>query len=138
MIDFKKKYCSGPWDVPPSEEHPHFSRSICEAHWIESPNEHESHPGESLVTRSHEVILRWAEERSAVPATIPGTEHNGHLGVLRFDFPDYEGQTLQHVTWEEWFKAFDERQLVMVFQEHMRNGRRSNFFKFNSPFREHE
>lgn len=138
MTDFKEEYCGTPSGKEPSEKRPRLPRSVCEAHWINSPNEHESHPGESLVTRNHEVIRKWAEERAAVPATVPGTEHDGHLGVLRFDFPGYTGRTLEHVTWDQWFNTMDERKLVMIYQEHMRNGRLSNFFHFNSPFREHD
>lgn len=108
------------------------------AKWISSPNEHEDHPGQSLATRSHEVIRKWAEERNATPATIPGRRYDGRPGVLRFDFPGYGGRTLEHVRWEEWFRTFDERNLVFVFQEHMRAGNMSNFFKMDSPFREHE
>ncbi|HLH71809.1 MAG TPA: hypothetical protein VKX96_00895 [Chloroflexota bacterium] len=122
----------------PSRQHPEFPLSVTEGHWINSPNEHESHPGQSLVTRNHEVIRQWADKRNAVPATVPGTEHDGHLGVLRFDFPGYGGRTLEHVTWDQWFKTFDDRHLVMIYQEHMRNGRMSNFFHLNSPWREHQ
>lgn len=122
----------------PSEQHPEFPHAITEGHWINSPNEHEAHPGQSLVTRSHDVIRHWADQRSAIPATVPGTEHDGHLGVLRFDFPAYGGRTLEHVTWGQWFNTFDDRHLVMIYQEHMRNGRQSNFFHLNSPWREHE
>lgn len=122
----------------PSQQHPEFPHSVIEGHWINNPSEHEAHPGQSLVTRSHDVIRQWADQRNAIPATVPGTEHAGHLGVLRFDFPGYGGQALEHVTWQQWFSAFDDRKLVMIFQEHMRNGRMSNFFHMNSPFREHD
>jgi hypothetical protein len=106
--------------------------------WISSLDQHEDHPGQSLATRSHEVIKAWAEARRAVPATVPGTEYDGRLGVLRFDFPGYGGESLEEVSWEEWFKTFDERELVFIFQEHLKNGNPSNFFQLNSPFREHE
>ncbi len=138
MTDFKEEYCRAPSGKGPSERNPRLPRSVCEAHWINAPGEHERHPGESLVTRNHEVIRQWAEARAAVPATVPGTEHDGHLGVLRFDFPGYNGRTLEHVTWDEWFDTLDTRKLVMIYQEHTRNGRLSNFFHFNSPFRESE
>ncbi|MBX6341750.1 MAG: hypothetical protein IRY97_04775 [Thermomicrobiaceae bacterium] len=101
-----------------------------------SPDEHEDHPGQTLATRSHEVIKRWAEERNATPATVPGTEHGNRPGVLRFDFPGYGGQELQHISWDDWFTTFDERNLVFLFQEHMKNGNQSNFFRFDSPERE--
>lgn len=104
--------------------------------WIGSPNEHEVHPGKSLATRNHEVIKKWAEERQATPSTIPGTEHASHLGVLRFNFPGFGGRELQEVSWDEWFRAFDERKLVFLFQEHRSDGKQSNFFKFDSPLRE--
>jgi hypothetical protein len=103
---------------------------------IKSPEEHEDRPGQTLVTRDHDVIRRWAEERGATPATVPGTEHDGHPGVLRFDFPGYGGQDLQHISWEDWFRAFDARRLRFIFQEHTKDGTPSNFFRTESPDRE--
>lgn len=114
------------------------SKSLRYAHWINSPEEHESHHGESLATKNHEVIKRWAEARKATPATVPGTEHEGRPGVLRFDFPGFGGQELQHISWEEWFKTFDARDLAFVFQETLKDGRQSNFFHLDSPHREHD
>ncbi|WP_263008713.1 hypothetical protein [Nonomuraea phyllanthi] len=35
------------------------------------------------------MIRQWAGERDASPATVEGTEHGDHLGVLRLDFPGY-------------------------------------------------
>jgi hypothetical protein len=89
-----------------------------------------------MTTSSHDVIRRWAEERQAQPATVPGTEHDGHPGVLAFDFPGYGGERLQPISWEEWFRTFDERNLVFVFQEHLKAGRPSNHFHLDSPERE--
>lgn len=108
------------------------------AKWINNVNEHEDHPGQALATRNHEVIKGWAEGREAKPATIPGTEHDSRLGVLRFNFPGFTDGRLKEVDWNEWFESFDERQLVFLFQEHLRNGHVSNFFKLDSPFREHD
>ncbi|MGH2459297.1 MAG: hypothetical protein ACRDIY_10580 [Chloroflexota bacterium] len=135
---FKEEYCGNRSEQGPSKAHPRFPRSVCETRWITSPSEHESHPGQSLVTRDHAVIRQWAEERNAVPATVPGTRHDGHLGVLRFDVPGYGRRTLEHVTWDQWFNTLDDRKLVMIYQERMENGQRSNFSHFNSPDREHQ
>ena len=96
----------------------------------------ENKPGATLLTRNHRVIQHWAEERGAIPSTVPGTEHDGHLGVLRFDFPGYGGRALAHVSWEDWFRAFDERHLAFIFQETRTDGTPSNFFRFDSPERE--
>jgi hypothetical protein len=113
-----------------------LSRTTLRAKWIESPDEHEDYPGQTLATRNHDVIRRWAEERQAQPATVPGTEHDGRPGVLTFDFPGYGGERLKHVSWDEWFRTFDERNLVYLFQERLNNGRPSNHFHFDSPERE--
>ena len=103
------------------------------ARWIHSPDEHEEHAGQSLVTRSHEVIRAWAEARGATPATVPGTEHDDRAGVLRFDFPDYGGDDLQSIDWDAWFEPFDDRDLVFLFQEHKSDGSTSNFFRLDNP-----
>ena len=115
-----------------------LSRTTLRARWIDSPEDHEEHPGQSLATRHHEVIKTWAEERGGHPATVPGTEHQGRPGVLRFDFPGYGGRALEIISWDEWFKSFDERDLVFVFQEQKANGRQSNFFMLDNPEREHD
>ena len=113
-----------------------LSDSTKRAQWIDSTDEHEDHPGATLATRDHDVIKQWAEERKAVPSTVPGTEHGDHLGVLRFNFPGYGGDNLQEVSWDEWFRTFDDRKLVFLYQEHKSDGNQSNFFRFDSPFRE--
>ncbi|RPJ74631.1 MAG: hypothetical protein EHM24_05735 [Acidobacteria bacterium] len=104
--------------------------------WVESPDQHAERPGQTLATRNHEVIKAWAEERGAVPATVPGTEHDGRPGVLRFDFPNFGGGRLRQVDWDEWFETFDTRNLVFLFQEQMKDGRQSNFFRLDNPERE--
>jgi hypothetical protein len=106
------------------------------ARWIESDDDHPDHNGQTLVTRNHDVIMHWAEARRAKPATIAGTEHEGLLGVLRFDFPGYaEGGQLATVKWGRWLDTFDARDLVMIFQENKSNGTQSNFVRFASPRR---
>lgn len=115
---------------------PASSSSLKHAQEITSPQDEPERPGRSLVTTSHEVIRRWAEERNATPATVPGTEHGGHLGVLRFDFPGYGGQELRHVGWDEWFATFDARRLNFVYQEQRKDGAQSNFFRLENPNRE--
>lgn len=119
------------------EEHAdELSKTTLRAKWIHGENEHADRPGQSLATRDHTVIQRWTAERKAEPATVPGTEHEGRPGVLRFDFPGYGGRSLQHIPWEDWFASFDGRNLVFVFQEQKRDGSQSNFFILDNPERE--
>lgn len=113
-----------------------LSKTTLRAKWVHSPDEHEDRPGQTLATRSHEVIRHWAEERGARPATVAGSEHDGRPGVLAFDFPGYGGRQLKKISWDDWFRSFDERQLVFLFQEHTRDGKQSNFFRLDNPKRE--
>ena len=84
-----------------AEDSDELSKTTQQAKWIHLVSQHEDHPGQTLATREHAVIQHWAAERQAEPATVPGTEHGDHLGVLRFDFPGYGGQDLKRVSWEE-------------------------------------
>jgi len=113
-----------------------LTRAARYARWIQNTGEHEEYPGQSLATRSHLVIVTWASRRKAAPATAPGTRHDGRAGVLRFDFPGYGGRELEHISWGDWFKSFDQRDLTFLLQEHLKSGRQSNFFKLDNPRRE--
>ncbi|GAA3724538.1 hypothetical protein HDA32_002937 [Spinactinospora alkalitolerans] len=103
---------------------------------VDSPDQHEERAGKSLITTDHDVIRQWAEERGASPATVPGSEYDGRPGRLLFDFPGYGGEELVHITWEEWFDAFDERRLNFIYQEHKKDGQTSNFFQLENPGRD--
>jgi hypothetical protein len=101
---------------------------------IDAVDQHEDRPGQTLVARNHDVIRDWAEERRAQPATVKGSRHDDHVGVLLFDFPGYaEAGNLEHISWDEWFKAFDERKLESIYQEHLADGRMSNFHRLENP-----
>jgi Rho termination factor, N-terminal domain len=111
------------------------SRSLQYAQEVTSLDDDPERAGRSLATTSHEVIRRWAEDRGGVPATVDGTEHGDHLGVLRFDFGG-ENENLRRVSWEEWFDTFDARKLNFLYQEERKDGDQSNFFRLESPDRE--
>jgi hypothetical protein len=111
------------------------SRSLKYSQEITSLDDDPERQGRSLATTSHEVIRRWAEDRDAVPATVEGTEHGDHLGVLRFDFGG-DSENLRHVSWDEWFATFDVRELNFIYQEERKDGNQSNFFRLESPHRE--
>lgn len=87
----------------------------------------------SQVTSDHKQIRSWAEERGASPACVRGTGGKGDIGILRLDFPGYSGEDkLEHISWDEWFEKFDERELALLYQEETAAGERSNFNKLVS------
>lgn len=113
------------------------SRSLKYAQAIDSTEDKPERPGRSLVTTDHKVIRKWAEARDGIPSTVEGTKRRETLAVLRFDFPlGGRGGGLRHVSWDEWFEAFDRRQLNFIYQEQMSDGRQSNFFRLENPGRE--
>jgi hypothetical protein len=112
------------------------SRSLQYSQEVTSLDEDPERAGRSLATTSrHEVIRKWAEDRNGVPATVEGTEHGDHLGVLRFDFGG-NSENLRKVSWDEWFETFDARRLNFIYQEQRKDGNQSNFFRLESPDRE--
>lgn len=85
---------------------------------------------QSRTTTDHNEIRRWAEARGAHPACVKGTGGAKDVGMIRLDFPGYSGgDSLQAISWDDWFRAFDENNLALVYQETTSDGERSNFNK---------
>jgi hypothetical protein len=89
--------------------------------------------GSSKTTTDHDTIKKWVEERGGSPASVKGTADDDEAGVLRIDFPGYSGKdSLEHISWDEFFEKFDEKKLAFLYQDEMRDGEESRFFKFVS------
>lgn len=89
--------------------------------------------GESKKTVDHNLIRSWVEDRGGKPATVMGTGGKDDPGILRINFPGYSGsRTLKEISWEEFFKKFDEKGLAFLYQEETAEGKESRFFKFVS------
>lgn len=115
-----------------------LSDSTKRAQWIDEPGDRGDHDGATLATRSHEVVEDWARRRNAEPAAATRGQ-DGRPHVMRFDFgggPDKGGRDLEHISWDEWWQVFDERDLVFVYQEKKSDGSDSNFFILDNPSRE--
>jgi hypothetical protein len=84
----------------------------------------------SKVTTNHEEIRQWVEERGGRPASVKGTEKGRGTGLLRIDYPGFSGEdTLEPITWEEFFEAFDANKLAFLYQEETKDGGKSRFSK---------
>jgi hypothetical protein len=78
--------------------------------------------GATLSTRDHDTIRRWAEARGAKPVRVKDA------GVIELDFPGYSGgDRFEEISWDEWFKVFDDRNLELQYQETTKDGEQSNF-----------
>lgn len=86
---------------------------------------------EAKQTRDHETIRRWVEERNAKPTRVKGTGGGGDPGILRIDFPGYGGEEqLEEISWDDFFRKFDEQNLTFLYQDQAADGEKSNFNKF--------
>ncbi len=71
---------------------------------------------DSKTTTDHAIIRRWAEERGGKPAKVAGSQP----GEIRIDFPSFPGEedeTLEVISWEEFFDRFEEDNLVFMYRE---------------------
>jgi len=84
----------------------------------------------SKVTTNHDEIREWVEERDGQPSRVKSTGDDDSPGVLRIDYPGFSGEgTLEPITWEEFFEAFDENNLAFLYQEETKDGEISRFSK---------
>jgi len=87
----------------------------------------------SKVLTDHDEIRRWAEERGARPARVNGTGNGDDVGIIRLDFPGYTGEdSLEEISWDDWFRKFDESNLALIVQDRTARGQKSNFNKLVS------
>jgi hypothetical protein len=82
-------------------------------------------------TTDHDVIRKWIEQRDGRPARVRGTEGEDG-GIIRVDYPGYEGEALQTISWEEFFEAFEKNELAFLFQDKKKDGSESRFSKMIS------
>jgi hypothetical protein len=87
----------------------------------------------SRTLTNHQEIRRWAEERGARPSAVRRTRGDDNTGIIRLDFPGYSGEnSLEEISWDEWFEDFDDRNLALIVQDETAEGEPSNFNKLVS------
>ena len=87
----------------------------------------------SKTTTDHKEIQKWVESRGGKPSTVRRTGNSEEPGVLRIDFPGYTGSdTLEEISWDDFFQKFDENNLAFLYQEETSKGEESHFFKLIS------
>jgi hypothetical protein len=87
--------------------------------------------GSSRKTIDHDEIKKWVEDRDGRPARVKTTGDEGDPGLLRINFPGYgKRDTLEDISWEEFFEKFDSKKLAFLYQDTTKSGQESRFFKF--------
>ena len=80
----------------------------------------------SDTTTDHDTIRNWVEARDGHPARVKG---RGPGGILRVDFGEPE-DSLEKISWDEFFQIFDENKLEFLYQDETSAGKTSRFNKF--------
>lgn len=84
----------------------------------------------SHTTTDHNEIQRWVDERGGRPARVKGTESKNSPGLLRIDYPGFSGEeSLEEISWEEFFDGFEKNGLAFLYQEKTADGNVSRFSK---------
>ncbi|WP_420457667.1 hypothetical protein [Neolewinella sp.] len=68
----------------------------------------------SKTTTDHATIKEWARSRNGIATTIS----DGDSDILRIHFPEAsadEDETFDEVSWDDFFKIFDERKLAFLY-----------------------
>jgi hypothetical protein len=83
-------------------------------------------------TTDHEEIRQWAEQRNGKPASVAGTSKGDEdAGLVRIEFAeDGEDESLEEISWDEFFEKFEQKQLAFLYQDQKANGEPSTFNKF--------
>jgi hypothetical protein len=85
---------------------------------------------ESQTTTDHDEIRKWVESNKGKPASVKDTGGGDGPGILRIDFPGGAGEdSLEHISWEEWFDKFEENRLAFLYQSEKASGEASTFFR---------
>jgi len=88
---------------------------------------------ESKQTTDHDTIRRWAEELGGRPARVKDTGNGDDPGILRIDYPGRgDDDALEEISWDDFFRAFEENRLAFLYQEATADGEESRFSKLVS------
>lgn len=71
-------------------------------------------------TTDHDAIRKWAEKKGGKPAAVESTHSDDDAGIIRIMFPDApnsEHDALVEITWDEFFKEFEDRKLALIHEE---------------------
>jgi hypothetical protein len=70
-------------------------------------------------TTDHKIIQKWAEAHGGKPAAVDRTHGKDDVGIIRVMFPDApnsEHMNLVPISWDEFFKEFEQRKLALIYE----------------------
>jgi hypothetical protein len=81
-------------------------------------------------------IMQWVTEHNGSPAVIDAPEAKGDKVGLRINFPGFlderelaDFQETKTVSWEEFFKIFEEQKLLFMYDDKTKDSNPVNWYK---------
>ena len=74
----------------------------------------------SETSTDHEKIRKWAEKHGGKPAVVQSTHGEHGVGIIRIEFPDApnsKNDSLEEISWEEFFEEFEAKKLALILDE---------------------
>jgi hypothetical protein len=84
-------------------------------------------PMNTKITTNHDAIKSWTEERGGKPAV--NSEKSVDSKVLEIDFDKKGSKSLKQVSWNEFFKDFDEENMAFLYQDKTLEGKNSTYYR---------
>lgn len=86
---------------------------------------------ELKTTDNHNTIRNWVEERNGEPATVDGIVDESNSGkMLRINFHNHKDESLDSISWDVFFKIFDENNFKLRYDERIIDGKKSDYYQF--------
>jgi hypothetical protein len=85
---------------------------------------------QAKVATDHDEIRKRAEARGGRLIAVRSTYSKEDPGIIRIEFPDAPSardENLVEISWDEFFKKFDEANLALVYEEETASGEPSYF-----------
>lgn len=86
------------------------------------------------LTSDHEEIKNWAEGRGGSPAILDHPIARADKIGIRIDFPGESHEVLMSekrpATWDEFFKVFEDQQLLFSYDDQAGGGDPSDWYRF--------
>lgn len=90
--------------------------------------------GVPITTTDHEEIKQWAMQRIGFPSIVKEPGYAGEKeGELKFDFignGENKDTHLKVVSWDTFFRSFEEKQLAFTYRDQTAGGVLNKFFTF--------
>jgi hypothetical protein len=68
-------------------------------------------------TTNRGLIKKWIEDRNGKPACVKGTGGKDDVGLLRVNFPGGAEDSLEDISWDDFFRKFEESNLAFLYDD---------------------